>query len=258
LDLDRWNDFLSATPISALNGWLEAEKEAERLRRESPMIADESIDVVISNCVLNLVNNHARAQLFDEIFRVLRLGGKAAISDIVCDEPVPASLQNDPNLWSGCISGAFVEHEFLEAFERAGFYGVEIAARQEEPWAVVQGIEFRSMTVQAYKGKDGPCVDHRQAVIYQGPWKKVTDDDGHVLHRGVRSAVCKKTFEIYNREPYASQITPIEPKVEVPAEQATPFDCHAGTLRDPRETKRGATLDMLPAADCCSPEGGCC
>src|SRR5690606_23936369 len=120
------------------------------LRQSSPLIADDSIDVVISNCVLNLVRREDRRQLFSEMYRVLKNGGRACISDIVSDEDVPAHLQRDGQLWSGCLSGAFREDEFLAAFEDAGFYGVEIVARQSEPWAVIEGIEFRSMTVRAF------------------------------------------------------------------------------------------------------------
>ena len=83
------------------------------------------------------------------------------------------TLQNDPELWSGCISGAFQETEFLEAFERAGFYGCEMPVLQEQPWQTVEGIEFRSATVIAYKGKEGPCDDYNEAVIYRGPFTKV-------------------------------------------------------------------------------------
>lgn len=115
------------------------------------MIADGSIDVVLSNCVLNLVVEDDRRQLFAEVFRVLKPGGRAAISDIVSDRPVPSRLKNDPELWSGCISGAYEEQAFLQAFEEAGFVGSELVARQEEPWTVVEGIEFRSITVRACK-----------------------------------------------------------------------------------------------------------
>jgi arsenite methyltransferase len=116
------------------------------------MIATGSIDVVLSNCVLNLVNEADREQLFREVFRVLRPGGRAAISDIVSSRPVPAELKADPTLWSGCISGAFEEQAFLQAFPAAGFNHVQLVARQEEPWTVLAGIEFRSVTVQAMKG----------------------------------------------------------------------------------------------------------
>jgi len=117
----------------------------------TPMIADESIDVVLSNCVLNLVAEEDRRHLFAEFFRVLRPGGRAAISDIVSDRPVPEGLKHDPELWSGCISGAFAEAAFLAAFRDAGLVTVELVARQEQPWTVVEGIEFRSVTVRAYK-----------------------------------------------------------------------------------------------------------
>src|SRR5205807_1329924 len=103
----------------------------------------------------------------------LRRGGRAVISDIVSDEDVPAHLQNNPELWTGCISGAWREDEFLRGFEDAGFYAISILERQREPWRVVEGIEFRSVTVAAYKGKEGACWDHKQAVIYKGPFKKV-------------------------------------------------------------------------------------
>ena len=80
--------------------------------------------------------------MFNEIFRVLRRGGRAVISDIVSDETIPERLRQDPKLWSGCISGAFVEDEFLAAFQQAGFYGIEIVDRQEEAWATVDGIDL--------------------------------------------------------------------------------------------------------------------
>jgi arsenite methyltransferase len=261
LDLARWGEHLAQSPIQSTTDWLAAQQEADRLRQHEPMIADGSVDVVISNCVLNLVTLLDRQQLFEGIFRVLKRGGRAAISDIVCDEPVPESLRNDPKLWSGCISGAFVEDEFLAAFEDAGFYGVEIVARHEEPWAVVEGIEFRSMTVQAYKGKDGPCLDHHQAVVYRGPWRSVIDDDGHILERGIRTAVCEKTFKIYTGDPYGADVIPIAPAIEVPAEKAQAFDCHDRMIRDPKVTKRTesgpVSLDIMPDGDCCS-EDGCC
>lgn len=258
LNLEQFEQWLQEHPVNSAADWLAAQEEADRLRQQSPLVASDSMDAVVSNCVLNLVKNEDRQQLFAEVFRVLRRGGRAVISDIVSDEDVPQSLQDDPRLWSGCISGAFREDAFLSAFEAAGFYGVEILSRQEEPWAVIDGIEFRSVTLQAWKGKDGPCLDRNQAVIYNGPWKTVVDDDGHRLHRGRRMAVCDKTFNIYTRGPYASQITPIVPAEEVPLDDAPQFNCHKEAVRDPRETKSGKpALDVLPGDDCCG-DSGCC
>ena len=258
LDLDKFEAYLSECPVKSSSDWLRAEAYAERLRSENPMIADDTIDVVVSNCVLNLVKPDDRRQLFSEIFRVLRRGGRAVISDIVSDEPVPEAMRADPKLWSGCISGAFVEHEFLQAFEAAGFYGIQMLSRLSEPWAVVDGIEFRSVTVEATKGKEGACRDQNQAVIYNGPWKSVTDDDGHTLRRGERMAVCGKTFEIYTHEPYANQITPVPPHQDVSEAEAPDFDCRLGALRDPRKTK-GQQLHVtrLPEAGCCGSDECC-
>ncbi len=119
-------------------------------------IADESVDIVVSNCVLNLVREEDRERLFAAIFRVLRRSGRAVISDIVSDQTVPRAMRDDPTLWSGCISGAFREDRFLEAFERAGFQGIQLLKRDETPWRTVQGIEFRSVTIEAFKDAP-PC-----------------------------------------------------------------------------------------------------
>ncbi len=116
-----------------------------------PLVADGSIDVVVSNCVLNLVESQLKPRLFAEIFRVLQDEGRAVISDIVSDQPVPAALQADPELWSGCISGALMESAFLGAFRDAGFEDVELLARDDEPWRTVEDIAFRSVTVCAFK-----------------------------------------------------------------------------------------------------------
>jgi len=259
LDYDVFESHLSERPVSSSEQWLAAQEEASRLRREQPMVADDSVDVIVSNCVLNLVDETDRRQLFAEMHRVLRRGGRAVISDIVSDEPAPEHLRNDAKLWSGCISGAFVEDQFLQAFADAGFYGMEIVSRQQEPWAVVEGIEFRSVTVRAYKGKAGPCLDHHQAVIYKGPWKSVVDDDGHTLRRGEPMAVCQKTFDIYTSAPYAEQVVPLPPTQEVAAADANQFDCRTNSVRDPRQTKaQTTTLNQLPISDCCGDSGGCC
>jgi len=258
LDLDKFESYLASQPVATTDDWLSAQDHARRLRAEQPMVETNSVDVVLSNCVLNLVSPDDRQQLFAEVFRVLQRGGRAVISDIVCDEPVPERLQNDPTLWSGCISGAHQEAEFLTQFEQAGFYGIEIVERQAEPWATVEGIEFRSITVRAFKGKEGPSLDHKQAVIYRGPWKSVTDDDGHVLRRGVRTAVCQKTFTIYSNAPYAEHVYGLAPYTQVDADTAPAFDDRRNAIRDPSETK-GTTFTKteLPMTDCCGPDACC-
>jgi SAM-dependent methyltransferase len=258
LDLERFDAFLREHPVTNSAGLLAAHRHADELRRTHPLVADASVDVVVSNCVLNLVDGADKRQLFGEIFRVLRNGGRAVISDIVADEPVPEHLQRDPELWSGCISGALTEGDFLDAFADAGFYGIRVLAFDAEPWRTVEGIQFRSMTVEAFKGKQGPCHERNQAVIYTGPFKEVLDDDGHRMERGKRYAVCDKTFNLYRTEPYAAHFVPVEPLHPIPPEAATPFDCGRTPLRSPRETKGIDYRATDGAAASCCLDGGCC
>src|SRR5947208_12739805 len=149
LDLELLDRKLKKEPVTDTASFLKADQLAEQLRVKHPLVPSDSADAVISNCVLNLVEPKSKRQLFDEIFRVLKKGGRAVISDIVSDEDVPEEMQNDPELWSGCISGALTEGGFLAAFENASFYGIQILKRDVDPWRTVQGIEFRSVTVEA-------------------------------------------------------------------------------------------------------------
>ena len=257
LDLEKLDEELKARPITDAASFLRADEIAQEIRVKHPLVASDSVDVVVSNCVLNLVEAKAKRQLFDEIFRVLRKGGRAVISDIVCDEEVPAHLQDDAELWSGCISGALTEQGFLQAFSDAGFYGIQILKRDAEPWQTVEGIEFRSVTIEAFKGKQGPCVERNQAVIYRGPFKEVLDDDNHRMERGVRYAVCDKTYNLYRKAPYAAYFELIEPLNEIPLEQAKPFDCSRTAIRSPRETK-GLEYNVTTDASSCCDGGSCC
>ena len=257
LDHDELGQWLTRNPVRDAEGLLRLEAEKDRLRRCMPMVADDSVDIVVSNCVLNLVHDDHKPQLIREIYRVLKTGGRIAISDIVSDEVVPDSLRADPELWSGCISGAFQEGELLRELESAGFYGISIDKWEQEPFAVVEGIEFRSLTVTATKGKEGPCWEGNRAVIYRGPWKRVVDDDGHTLERGQRVAVCDKTYDILTSAPYAGETIGILPRIAIPDADRDFFDCTRTPIRDPSESKgedyhetreSGSAKD---AASCC-------
>ncbi|MBT3343734.1 MAG: methyltransferase domain-containing protein [Gemmatimonadetes bacterium] len=253
LDRGALETWLQSNPVSDPASLERYEAQVAAMRRETPLVGDDAVDLVLSNCVLNLVSDTEKKQLFEEIFRVLRRGGRAAISDIVADEPVPDHMKSDPELWSGCISGAMEEEEFLQAFVDAGFYGVEMVKRDETPWRTVEGIEFRSVTITAWKGKQGECWDHNEAVIYRGPFRETRDDDGHLYRRGERVAVCRKTFEILTREPYAQYFEAIEPRE--PVEEPTPFDCAGLQTRHARQSK-GLEYDATTEVSC-GPDGCC-
>ncbi len=262
LDYDKFSEYLTENKIDSPAEWLRAEAAAENLRQSDPLVMDNSIDVVVSNCVLNLVQKEDRHKLFSELFRVLKPGGRAVISDITSDEYIPEYLQNDSNLWSGCISGAFVESEFLEAFEEAGFYGIEILERQEEAWATVEGIEFRSVTVRAYKAAEPEIeLDKNQAVLYKGPFETVMDEEGMIFYRGERMAVSDKMFKRYSQAPYAEHLTLIQPYMVLSDEEAEVFDPEENSIRPPQESKGfDYGITRLPGVEdetesCCGPEG---
>ena len=89
-------------------------------------VDDASVDVVISNCVINLSPD--KPQVFREIHRVLRPGGKMVVSDIVLDKPLPAASRDDDDLYVACIAGASMRQDYLDAVRAAGFKKVDILA----------------------------------------------------------------------------------------------------------------------------------
>ncbi|MDR7464432.1 MAG: methyltransferase domain-containing protein, partial [Armatimonadota bacterium] len=94
---------------------------------EALPLPEASVDVVISNCVLNLVPDKERA--FREAFRVLRPGGRMVVADLVRQRPRPSGSPVDPKRWAACVDGAEVEEAYLERIRRAGFTAVEVLAR---------------------------------------------------------------------------------------------------------------------------------
>ena len=202
LDLELLDRELAVHPITGGEAFLAAEARAATLRVQQPLVADAAVDVVVSNCVLNLVDGGEKNRLFHEIFRVLRPGGRAVISDIIADHPVPESLRQDSELWSGCISGALTADGFLDGFLAAGFHGVEIVKRDAAPWRTVAGIDFRAVTVAAYKapvvsGGAGPGE-----VVYLGPFREVVDDVGRRFPRGRKVPVDGAALATLGRPPY--------------------------------------------------------
>jgi arsenite methyltransferase len=87
-------------------------------------VADGSVDVIISNCVINLSPD--KAQVFREAFRTLKPGGKLAVSDMMTEFPLPAAIQENASAWASCIGGALAEVDYLGAIRAAGFVDIEI------------------------------------------------------------------------------------------------------------------------------------
>lgn len=87
-------------------------------------VEDNSIDVIISNCVINLAPD--KEKVFREAYRVLKVGGRLMASDVVLIKPLPEELKNDNELLVGCISGAILKEDYLKLLEEAGFSNISI------------------------------------------------------------------------------------------------------------------------------------
>ena len=251
LDLEVLERHLSTTPITSLSEHRDFETWQRKQRSEHPLVANDSVDLVISNCVLNLVDDGEKKQLIEEIFRVVKPGGRIAISDIVSDESIPSTLKKDENLWTGCVSGAFQEREFLDQVSASGFVGARYDQWSVEPWQVVEGIEFRSVTLTAYKPITQKHADRGHAVIYRGPYSKIHDDQGNYYPRGERIAVSDSIYKLLTENSvFDNDFIGIAPGVEpTPSDWLLP----AGSLRPASESK-GSAHDNAP---CCSPKSCC-
>ena len=216
-------------------------------RKQQPLIKDNTIDLVISNCVLNLVDDDQKQQLVNEIYRVVKPGGRIAISDIVSDETIPEHLKQDGELWSGCISGAFQEQEMLAMFKQVGFRALSYDKWGNEPWQVIENIEFRSVTLTAVKPQGDQSIDKGHAVIYKGNYNQVEDDEGNIFPRGERIAVCERTYKFCTEGPYNDDFIGITPAEE---KTASAFCAPPLTKRPASETK-GSQYKNQTTQSCC-------
>jgi arsenite methyltransferase len=114
---------------------------------EAMPVEDDTVDVIMSNCVINLCEDKGR--VFEEAYRVLRDGGRLAISDVVAEGPLPLSMRSDPTAWAGCVSGALPEREYLDLLTAAGFRDIE--ARRSLSGGQVAGVMVYSLSVTARK-----------------------------------------------------------------------------------------------------------
>ncbi len=102
-------------------------------------VGDASVDVIISNCVINLSPD--KPQVFGEAFRVLRPGGKFAVSDIVTQGEVPEAVRDSLNAWAGCVAGAMDVDDFTAALEAAGFVDVQVQASYWDETQINAAVE---------------------------------------------------------------------------------------------------------------------
>ena len=119
---------------------------------ESLPIEDESVDVVISNCVINLSPN--KSKVFQEVYRTLKPGGRLTVSDKVTKGALPDEIKNNPDAWACCIAGALEQREYLKKIKEAGFEDVQVVSSREvhiEGKGSQTREKLLSITVKAYK-----------------------------------------------------------------------------------------------------------
>jgi arsenite methyltransferase len=121
--------------------------EFRRGQAEALPVDDRSVDVVISNCVINLCED--KGVVFREIGRILRSGGRLEISDVVTDGSFPVDYRSDPQNWGSCIYGALPEKEYTDLVAQAGFG--EIRVRRSTDAALIGGVKVYSAIVSARK-----------------------------------------------------------------------------------------------------------
>jgi SAM-dependent methyltransferase len=114
-------------------------------------LPDESVDVVISNCVINLSPD--KGMVFRETYRVLRPGGRLSVSDIVIEGELPQAIRDRLDAWAACVAGALDESEYLDKIRAAGFERVEVLSRDQADVDEVAGWDDVQVIVG---GEDGP------------------------------------------------------------------------------------------------------
>lgn len=176
-------------------------------------LADDSIDVVVSNCVINLSPDKQR--VLREVFRVLKPGGEFYFSDIYADRRLPEALRRDPVLYGECLAGALYWNDFLQLARRCGFADprlVEdrpISINNDTVAARLAPARFYSASYRLFKldRLEPACEDYGQAVIYKGTIPDQPEvfrlDNHHHIERGRVFPVCGNTWRMLNESRYA-------------------------------------------------------
>lgn len=178
-------------------------------------VADNSIDIVVSNCVINLSAN--KQQVFTEIFRVLKPGGELYFSDVYADRRIPQALKSDPVLLGECLGGALYWEDFRRIMHEIGCPDVRVVKQNpislDDPEVAdkIGMVGFRSTTVRAFKMPlEDRCEDFGQIAIYKGTLPQhphAFDLDGHHhLETGRPLRVCGNTADMLGASRYAKHV----------------------------------------------------
>jgi SAM-dependent methyltransferase len=214
-------------------------------------VGDASVDVVVSNCVVNL--SPRKDLVLGEALRVLRSGGELYISDVFADRRLPSDVRDNPIAYAECLSGAMYQADFVSLAKRMGFADPRVVStspievRNDELRRILGAARFSSVTVRLFKldGLDDQCEDYGQVAAYLGGIEAAEDvfwlDDHHAFERGRPERVCGNTASMLADTRFARW-----------------FDLHGS-----RDTHRGTfacgpTIAAGRYASRDGPEGACC
>lgn len=180
-------------------------------------IADNSVDLVISNCVINLSPDKER--VFSEIFRVLKPGGELYFSDVFADRRLPEGLKDDPTLYGECLSGSLYIEDFRRLLRSLGCRDYREVSRRpislDNPEIAAKAgmVNFSSVTVRAFKLDclEDICEDYGQVAVYKGtipdcPHSFILDDH-HTFFTGKPMLVCGNTAAMVQDTRYGKHFT---------------------------------------------------
>jgi SAM-dependent methyltransferase len=182
---------------------------------ESIPVDDSSVDLVTSNCVINLSTD--KNEVFREIHRILKPGGRFMISDIISNTEVPEAMRNNKELWGECVSGALTLNKFLGYAEKSRFNGLRV--QKDYLWKEVEGIKFYSYTIEGCKHVSSENRSYCSSLLatYAGPFESVTLQET-VYPIGVAIEINEDTAQLLSSHSYAGQFIITNPTTEKPAE----------------------------------------
>jgi len=188
-------------PIVAANlGYQTSNVEFRKGTADAIPVKDGSVDLVISNCVINLAPD--KRKVFREMFRVAKPGGRFTISDIVADQPVPQYLVHDVEKWGDCLSGALAFTDYLGGIAGSGFLGIHLI--NFSPWRTIDGIHFFSVTLTGYKLPASALVSEVRYATLRGPFSRVVDELGTTYLRGIPQPITPDIVSLLSQAPLAS------------------------------------------------------
>jgi SAM-dependent methyltransferase len=213
---------------------------------ESIGLRDGSVDVVISNCVINLSPDKCR--VFSEIFRALKPGGELYFSDVFAGRRVPPALADDPVLRGECLGGAMYIEDFRRLLRELGCLDYRVIAKRRitlndgEIEAKAGMIPFYSMTIRSFKlaGLEDRCEDYGQVATYRGTLAESPHafvlDDHHNFETGKPVPVCGNTAAMLQETRYARHFTVVGDR----STHYGPFGCSNPTSDSDTQTQSGS------------------